>query len=204
MKLLSDEYFICPECSRHYKWEDGVTGLIHEYHYGSDNAEEIYNLSIEPWQVNISTLVDFESKWINLVDKDTPIPTPDTEEYKNKVGAFEGAGYVNFEGHGNPISWATHWAEPPGWTSGLSITDFRKLSNGDKLPVVIIGGCHNALFNVSMLRILLTRKDHNYYWVWYPTPVCFSWGLCILPQGGAIASTGCTGLGFAHEAAVGV
>ena len=26
-QLLSDEYFICPDCSRHYRWEDGTTGL---------------------------------------------------------------------------------------------------------------------------------------------------------------------------------
>ena len=26
--------------------------------------------------------------------------------------------------------------------------------------------------------------------------MCFSWGLCIVPWGGAIASTGCTGLGL--------
>jgi len=129
-------------------------------------------------------------------NKDTGGLIPETEDI---IAAFsEGAGYVNFEGHGNPISWATHWADDePGWTSGLSTTDFRKLSNGDKLPVVIVGGCHNALFNVSILRILLTRKNHdNWYWTWYPTPVCFSWGLCILPNGGAIACTGCTGLGL--------
>ena len=128
-------------------------------------------------------------------NKDTGGLIPETEDIITTFS--EGAGYVNFEGHGNPISWSTHWTEPPGWTSGLSITDFGELSNGDKLPVVIIGGCHNALFNVSMLRILLTRKNHdNWYWTWYPTPVCFSWGLCILPKGGAIASTGCTGLGL--------
>jgi len=128
-------------------------------------------------------------------NKDTGGLIPETEDI---IAAFsEGAGYVNFEGHGNPISWSTHWTEPPGWTSGISITDFGKLTNGDKLPVVVVGGCHNALFNVSMLRILLTRADHdNWYWVWYPTPVCFSWGLCILPNGGAIACTGCTGLGL--------
>jgi len=78
-----------------HEFGHAFAALADEYHYGSDNAEEIYNLSVEPWQVNITTLVDFESKWKNMVDKDTPIPTPDTEEHKNKVGAFEGAGYVS-------------------------------------------------------------------------------------------------------------
>jgi hypothetical protein len=38
--------------------------------------------------------VDLNSKWKELVDNDTPIPTPETKENKDKVGAFEGGGYV--------------------------------------------------------------------------------------------------------------
>ncbi|MEN8120816.1 MAG: M64 family metallopeptidase [Bacteroidota bacterium] len=77
-----------------HEFGHAFAALADEYHYGQDNAEEFYDMSVEPWQANITNLVDFESKWKNMVDKDTPIPTPDTEEYKNKVGAFEGAGYV--------------------------------------------------------------------------------------------------------------
>ena len=40
----------------------------------------------------MTTLVDFKSKWEDLVDKSTPIPTE--SKYKNVVGAFEGGGYV--------------------------------------------------------------------------------------------------------------
>ena len=39
-------------------------------------------------------MVDFESKWKDLVGKDVPIPTPATEDFANVVGAFEGGGYV--------------------------------------------------------------------------------------------------------------
>ncbi|OQY05916.1 MAG: peptidase M64 [Bacteroidetes bacterium 4572_117] len=78
-----------------HEFGHAFAALADEYHYGVDNAEDIYDLSVEPWQVNITTLVDFDSKWGKMVDKKTPIPTPDTEKYKNKVGAFEGAGYVS-------------------------------------------------------------------------------------------------------------
>jgi hypothetical protein len=62
---------------------------------------------------------------------------------------------------------------------------------------VVVGGCHNALFNVSILQILLNRAEHyNWYWTWDPTWVCFSWAFCVNPIGGAIACTGCTGYGF--------
>jgi len=65
-----------------------------EYEYGYDKAEDLYDMSVEPYVVNLSTLANFKTKWADLVDKNTPIPTPDTKEYRDKVGAFEGAGYV--------------------------------------------------------------------------------------------------------------
>jgi len=111
----------------------------------------------------------------------------------------DGAGYVIFQGHGSPISWNTIWHDgeyPDDWTGGIQVNDFLKFSNDEKLPVVIVGGCHNGLFNISLLQILLNRKDnYDYYWTYTPYPFCFSWGLCILPWGGAIASTGNTGYG---------
>ena len=54
-----------------------------------------YNLKIEPWEPNITSLVDFGTKWKDMVDKRTPIPTPRTTKYLQKVGAFEGGGYLS-------------------------------------------------------------------------------------------------------------
>ena len=45
------------------------------------------------WEPNLTTLVDFPSKWQDLVDKKTPVPTPLTVQYKDKVGVYQGAGY---------------------------------------------------------------------------------------------------------------
>jgi hypothetical protein len=78
-----------------HEFGHAFAALADEYQYGYANADELYDMSVEPWQVNITNLVDFESKWKNMVKKDTPIPTPDTEEFRNRVGAFEGAGYVH-------------------------------------------------------------------------------------------------------------
>jgi hypothetical protein len=72
----------------------GFAGLADEYYNSSTSYNDFYNLEVEPWEPNITTLVDFDSKWKNLVKKRTPIPTPDTEKYNNKVGVFEGGGYV--------------------------------------------------------------------------------------------------------------
>ncbi len=65
-----------------------------EYEYGFEKAEDKYDMSVEPWEVNLTNLVDFGSKWKNLVDKNTPMPTPANEQFMKKVGAFEGGGYV--------------------------------------------------------------------------------------------------------------
>ena len=110
----------------------------------------------------------------------------------------KGAGYVIFQGHGNPMAWNTHPVDTTEeWLGATTVNQFFRFFNLRKLPIVIVGGCHNALFNISMLQILLNRKNnYNYYWSWDPPHVCFSWGLCTIPYGGAIASTGCTGYGF--------
>ncbi|MEG2849624.1 MAG: M64 family metallopeptidase, partial [Bacteroidales bacterium] len=53
-----------------------------------------YNLKTEPWEPNITTLVNFGSKWQDLISKDTPIPTPNDPKYLNVLGVFEGGGYM--------------------------------------------------------------------------------------------------------------
>ena len=77
-----------------HEFGHAFAALADEYEYGYESAEQLYDMSVEPWQVNITNLVDFESKWKDMVDENTPIPTPATKENRNKVGAFEGAGYV--------------------------------------------------------------------------------------------------------------
>jgi Peptidase family C25 len=108
-----------------------------------------------------------------------------------------GAGFVVFEGHGNPLVWNTHWFDGNNsWCGGLLVSKFTSILNGNKLPVVIVGGCHDGLYNISMIPMFLDKSGENYYSYGYPYPVCFSWGLVVKPRGGAIASTGCTGYSF--------
>ena len=86
-----------------HEFGHGFVGLADEYYYeGEEGMADRYNLKLEPWEANITTLVNFQSKWKDLVEKQTPIPTPRTEQYKNKVGAFEGGGYL-FKGMYSPM-----------------------------------------------------------------------------------------------------
>lgn len=70
-------------------------GLADEYFY-DDEFEPQYPNDTEPWEQNITTLVNFNSKWKKLIKEGTPIPTPlstKQDEIYTKVGVFEGAGY---------------------------------------------------------------------------------------------------------------
>lgn len=85
-------------------------GLADEYFYEGEE-DDTYPLDVEPWEPNVTTLVDFDSKWKGMVTPGTPIPTPWKEEKltreermkraaenkeSNKVetiGAYEGGGY---------------------------------------------------------------------------------------------------------------
>ena len=88
----------------HQKWFKPVVvhefghsfaGLADEYAYESEDIP-MYPHDVEPWEKNITTLVDFDSKWKSMVKKGTPIPTPLSKKAKgavSKIGVFEGAGY---------------------------------------------------------------------------------------------------------------
>lgn len=68
-------------------------GLADEYFYDNDIMTDTYPLNIEPWEQNISTRVDFASKWEDMLAKDTPIPTPTNASNTYPVGVYEGGGY---------------------------------------------------------------------------------------------------------------
>jgi IgA Peptidase M64/Peptidase M64 N-terminus len=76
-----------------HEFGHGFAGLGDEYYNASTGYNNFYNLKVEPWEPNLTTLVNFDKKWKDMVKKRTPIPTPYTEKYKNKVGVFEGGGY---------------------------------------------------------------------------------------------------------------
>jgi len=71
-----------------------LAGLADEYFSSEVAYSDFYNLKQEPWEPNITTLINFDRKWKDLLPADTPIPTPLAYPYKNKAGAFEGGGYV--------------------------------------------------------------------------------------------------------------
>lgn len=76
-----------------HEFGHGFAGLADEYYSSEVAYEEFYPLSVEPWEPNITTMVDFDSKWKKMIAEGTPLPTPPEEKYKNVTGLFEGGGY---------------------------------------------------------------------------------------------------------------
>jgi hypothetical protein len=89
--VTSDNQFT-PQVFTH-EFGHGFAGLADEY-YSSDVAyEEFYPLDVEPWEPNITTMVNFDAKWKDLIAKSVPVPTPNNKRYIGVTGLFEGGGY---------------------------------------------------------------------------------------------------------------
>lgn len=78
-----------------HEFGHSFAGLGDEYFKSEVTYESYYNLEKELWEPNITTLVEFEKKWKDLLPEGTPIPTPLNDETKDGIGVFEGGGYLS-------------------------------------------------------------------------------------------------------------
>ena len=86
-----------------HEFGHSFAGLADEYYY-DDQFVEYYYPDCEPWEQNITTLFDFDSKWKDMLPEETDIPTAPVEgniwkkfhegvSMESMVGVYEGAGY---------------------------------------------------------------------------------------------------------------
>lgn len=78
-----------------HEFGHSFAGLADEYFTKDVAYTDFYSLGSEPWEPNITTLVDFGSKWKDLLDPSVPVPTPSGDKYGTGLGVFEGGGYVS-------------------------------------------------------------------------------------------------------------
>ena len=128
------------------------------------------------------------------------------EAFKN------GAGFIHFAGHGNPAYWGNFMPDATSedeMVDGLGRQNMRQLRNGDKLPVVVVGGCHNAQYNVTFMNFIMgiLTQGYNYIKMSYPygdfwarewVPNDWASRLLLIKGGGSIATMGNTGLGYGY------
>ena len=85
-----------------HEFGHSFAGLADEYYY-DDQFSQYYNSATEPWEQNITTLVDFGSKWQDMVGKSFPLTLTAVDwTGKNEnaaaqveVGVLEGGGYMS-------------------------------------------------------------------------------------------------------------
>ena len=76
-----------------HEFGHSFAGLADEYYY-DDAYETSYPSDTEPWEPNITTLVDFKSKWSDMLEPQVKIPTePSGKDIYTQVGVYEGGGY---------------------------------------------------------------------------------------------------------------
>lgn len=73
-----------------HEFGHSFAGLADEYFYESDVLNDFISTDREPWEQNITTLVDFESKWKSKLAKGTPVPTPIDLIDHYPIGVYEG------------------------------------------------------------------------------------------------------------------
>ena len=117
----------------------------------------------------------------------------------------QGCGFVHITGHANPFMWVTYPPDNETVCASVSNLDMDFFDNNEKLPIVVVGGCHNSQIDVSLANIIRDIKEYGfsnyfnnrfYYMEWITN--CWSWHLTKISDGGSIATIGCTGLGLEY------
>ena len=76
-----------------HEFGHAFASLADEYYTSPTAYDEYITINIEPYQPNITTRVNFQSKWEDMLNDTIPVPTPNCEKYIGVVGLFEGAAY---------------------------------------------------------------------------------------------------------------
>jgi len=170
-----------------------------------ETGDSIYEGEVET-QKALDYMGDFESTklWVSNENIGGLVPEPDSII----EAVSEGCGFLHFAGHGSPELWYTYYPNHETKTDKFMWFSTPSLSNGDKLPVCVVGSCHGSQFNVTALSFIdlyLNRIgekfDIDFLKRWpgncgFPTPECFCWFLTRVSSGGSISTIGNTGIGY--------
>lgn len=78
-----------------HEFGHSFAGLADEYFYDQDSMTDTYSRTQEPWEQNVTNLIDFEGKkWYDLCQSYQPMPHPkNAKEAGLERGLYEGAAY---------------------------------------------------------------------------------------------------------------
>lgn len=110
-----------------HEFGHGLAGLADEY-YTSDVAyQNFYPLEVEPWEPNITTLVNFDLKWKSLLNEEIQIPTKIDSSSPLKTGVYEGGGYV---------AKGVYRSTPSSLMKGWDVDEFNEVSKRAILKII--------------------------------------------------------------------
>jgi hypothetical protein len=76
-----------------HEFGHGFASLADEYFNAEVPYSSLGSVTVEPYEPNVTALIDFKSKWVGLMSDTIPVPTPDIKMYNGVVGVFEGGKY---------------------------------------------------------------------------------------------------------------
>jgi hypothetical protein len=211
--IMSDKVDLCPDvyvgrlaCMYSFEVEILVDKIIdyEENCYGSNWFNKIIVVGGDTfderdygYDTNFDEGIEANKKALEFMDGFnavkiwTSLGNFSTVNIQNEVS--KGAGFLYFCGHGSPRTWGTHENRNHNWTEGIMLKDMLEYTNDGMYPILMVGGCHNSQFDVSLLNLLRDPYHSWYYSTWVPE--CWSWFSVAKKGGGAIASIGSTGYG---------
>jgi len=146
---------------------------------------------------------DVEKLWTSLGTFTGP------KDVINAINA--GSGFIHFAGHGNPAYWGNFLPDAETedeMIDGLLLRHMGQLRNGEKLPVVVVGGCHNAQFNTTVSNIIagiikygimgyFFQEPYKFFYMEW-VPECWGSWFLLKKGGGSIGTIGNAGLGYGY------
>jgi len=217
MDLYPDVYLGRLPCSNRIDVKTMVKKIIN---YEKDECDESwFNKMIlitgDHWNdadhVNEGELITEEA--INLMPGFEPVKLYASESTINSKtinkALNSGAGFVYFCGHGTFRMWGTHYP-PDGteWTGMYEVKHMNSLKNKEKLPIVVVGGCNNGQFDLSIMKNIKAGLQKYGLRYFSPNPLksgtfwknglflkCWAWKLTSKIGGGSIATISNTALG---------
>ncbi len=144
-----------------------------------------------------------------------PLKSPKVDGQKSFAEEFnKGYGFVYACGHASPISWADHYPGIPGPRSETDVAGMKcvntpksisdifhmfpldeLIKNGDKLPVMVICGCHPLALDCSLIKALADPNEVFGSDFGKFGPESLGEWITRLEDGGSIATIGQTALG---------
>jgi len=217
--LYPDVYLGRVPCRNRYEVKTMVKKIIN-YESGKTDDSWFKNLLLVAGDSYVNDGVDFNEgeiiseKAIDIMPGFNPLRVyasiDDINRETVNTAMNQGAGFAYFCGHGSASSWSTHF--PPAtndidnWTTGYEVEDMIYLKNKEKQPITIVGGCHNAQYDITIPNSIkqgIQVQGLQYFLkrFWFDGWVgkCWAWWLTSKADGGAIATIANTGLGTHGE-----